>query len=1198
MKRKTRNISLLSAVIIMLIAAISYEQSFYDELSNTTISRQAQRYISSKSRAIDKYITVLTEAINAGENLWELPISNNYLVFVSAGAKPVYWNSNRISPDHIPFSSELACHRLDNAWFLYQSAVASNLRIDVLVNIKNNYSINNEYFENDDISHSELSQYSISETPQLGYNAVYGISNTPLFYFAKTELNKHNKQQSLWGTLMYLMFFLLLLIFASKWHRNSLINLLSVFFLGSLTLLIIRYLSFIPIIERSPLFDPSLYQQEGLMNNLGLLAIGAIFSLILSINIKHYTAEKHFPRVLSIISFTILIILFHFIIQQYVDILNETQINLQIYRIRLLRKETFWVYAILLSYIGAWGFLVSTVVNASQHHKHFYSYPILAALISLSLLIKHPVALSAAILYIYLSIIQHYNKRAQYAMLHLLTSTILLAGVISLITEHESLQKERFEKQFLINNLPSTLLQERDFKIEEKLTDLWNEMQDDITLKNMPMMVYSSSDYYANYLKSNYFNTYLKNYDIQVVICKPDNYLHIEGSNTSPNCYSYFENMLGQIGQRIRNTGFYWQNNNNGRVSYFGWLKIATESSSETSIFIDLESQILPEGQGYPEMMRNNSDKSYNIPSKYSFARYVNGQLISSSGNFRYSPSDKWIPDSEENAFHFDFDKSTHLVYRLSEQNRIVLSESKKSFLSPIYAFIYTFLLFYLCFLVSYLIMKQFRLKLQRSISNDIRITIYGVLLLSMLFVGTASVLFPLNIYKQNQENMIKEKSESFLYSISHDLSGVNQIHNVSQSALQNMLSALSNTLYKDVHIYDLNGKLYASSRPQLFSKKLQGNMMNPIAYNALHNTNMMDLMQVETIGNNEYTSSYFLISNASEEPLAYINIPFFNAQQDLNKSIYDYLVLLLNIYLLLIILVIILTYFSVTTITKPLLFIQEGLEQMKLGSNEKLNYHRDDEIGHLVDKYNIMVDELNESVQQLARSEREVAWQRMARQIAHEIKNPLTPMKLSIQHLARTKSASPERFEEFFDKTANTLIEQIDNLSNIATSFSTFAKISDGTPEVFNLNERLENITTLFKQSGNNLNFTPGPDDLHIKIDKDHLIQIFNNLIKNALQSVPDDRKPKISIAIKNTDELVEIMVCDNGCGINDDMQDKIFQPNFTTKNSGMGLGLAISQKMANNAGGEITFNNNENQGTTFIVTLPIIHKSNETFV
>ncbi len=1189
MNRRNRNITFITAVIIMLIAAVSYEQSFYEELSNTTISRQAQRYISSKSLAIDKYIEVLSEATEAGENLWELPISNNYNVFVSSGAHPIYWNTNRISPEHIPFSQQLTCHRIDNAWFLYKSTVAANKRIDVLVNIKNDYSINNEYFDNEDISKSELSQYSISEKPKLGYNIVYSINNQPLFYFAKTELNKHNKRQSLNATIIYFMLFLIILSFLSQWHKKNIINLISLLSFGFLFILGVHFYHFIPIFDRSPLFDPSLYSNTGLMDNLGMMSLGAILWLVFTYQVnrtlKYYQANNQqvFGGIL------IAIIFFYIIIQRYIDVIQNTDINLQIFRIRMISKETFWVYAILLSYIGGWGQLVTRLI-ANSRQQHLYLYPILALVLTIPLLLRCPFGISAAILYLYLNILsQRKRQHAQYLLLHLLGACMLLAGVISFITETETLKKENIQKEELISTLPSTLLQERDFEVEERLLDIWNQMQEDQTLQNIPRIIFNTPELYANYLKKHFFSNQLDNYDLQVVICHPYDYLQIVGSTTPPNCYAYFENMLEEEGERIKNTGFYWQNNNNGRVSYLGFLKMDKNTTAETTIFIDLESQILSEGQGYPEMLRDNNNKKHNLPSRFSYARYVNDHLISSSGDFRYAPSDKWIPEYESNYYSFNFNKERHLVYTISDNSCFVLSEPRQSILSPLYAFIYTFLMVYLSFLTVYMITHNLKIKLQRTISNDIRFTIYGVLLISLILVGSASVFFPLKIYKQNQENMINEKSQSFLSSIAREFSGIDRIENVSQSSLQSLLTSLSNTLYKDVNIYDLNGKLYASSRPQLFNLNLQGSMMNHKAYNALHNDNMMSQMQDETIGDNEYTASYFLISNSSEEPLAYINVPFFNSRQDLKKSIYDYLVLLLNIYLLLIILVLILTYISVTAITKPLLFIQEGLGKMKLGSNVKINYHRNDEIGHLVEKYNVMVDELNASVKQLAQSEREGAWKRMARQIAHEIKNPLTPMKLSIQHLMRTKNADPDIFDEYFKKTANTLVEQIDNLSNIATSFSTFAKISDGNPEYFNLNERIENVVTLFTQSGNNITINESHKDLQIYIDKDHFIQIFNNLIKNAIQSVPDERKAIIEISITSDNNKVTIYVKDNGCGIDKETSEKIFQPNFTTKNSGMGLGLAISQKMANNAQGEITFKNNNDQGTTFMVTLPI---------
>ena len=1184
-----RNITFLTAVIVLLITAVSYERSFFDELSNTQISRQAQRYISTKSIAIEKYIELLSDAVEKNEDLWDIPLSNNYLVFVSSSAKQVYWNSNRISPSNIPFSKQLICHKIDNAWFLYKSTIAANKRIDVLVNIKNDYPIRNEFFSNENTEQSELSQYSISELPRPGYDAAYDTNNRPLFYFAKTELNEHNRRHSLLASVIYFVLFLIILVYLSHWHKKSYINLLSVSSFGLIFLLLVRYFHFISIFSRTTLFDPQLYGATGLFSTIGMMILGGLFWLIFSFSLAQ--SIKYFkPKPRQAFAMVLLLMLLFFVFTlRYIDILQHTNINLQIFKILLITQDTFWVYAILLMFIGGWGRLCTAVVNTFKFHKGAFLYPLLSLIVLTPFVIKYPVALLSVAFFINFTLFMLRRKQmAQYALLHLLGASMLLAFVVTYITETESIKRSDLQKSLLISTMPTTLLQERDFQVEEKLLDIWNAMQDDINLQNMPLMMFNTPDFYTSYFKENYFDDGLKDYELQVVICNPDNYLQIEGSSASPNCYSYFENMLKDLGERIKNTNFYWQHNDNGRVSYFCWLKIAEGTLLETSIFIDLESQILTEGQGYPELIKDKSKNKHYLPEEISFARYANHKLITSSGDFRYPPTDKWMPTLEKNSTSINFNHQTHLCYRISDDSCVVLSEPRRTLLFPLYAFIYTFLMIYLSFIVVYLLTHQNSITLKRTISNDIRFTIYGVLLLSLLMVGSASILFPINIYKKNQQTAINEKSESFLSALSRELQAVSQIHSVSPALLQNELLSLSNTLYKDVHLYDLDGKLYASSRPQLFNLKLQGNIMSATAFRAFKYDNAMNQVFTETIGNNTYTSCYFMLSNGAEEPLGFVNVPFFNSQQDLKKSISDYLVLLLNIFLLLVILVIILTYFSVTAITKPLLIIQDGLSRMKLGSNEKISYAREDEIGSLVDKYNVMVDELNASVKQLAQNERDVAWQRMARQIAHEIKNPLTPMKLSIQHLARTKTVSPEAFDAFFNKTATTLVEQIDNLSNIATSFSTFAKISDGKPERLHINERINSIVTLFEQSGSNIKFVPSPEDIQVSMDKDHFIQIFNNLIKNALQSVPEERVPEIIITTLASSETATIRVKDNGTGIEKDTQSKIFEPNFTTKNSGMGLGLAISQKMTNNAQGEIRFETSETEGTTFIVDLP----------
>ncbi len=1205
MKRRLRNIILSTVVVIVAITAVSYERSFFDELSNKNISRQAQRYITTKSIQIENEIEHIADQLASGDGL-ELWINNkssdDFIIFVTTRNHVEYWNSNRISPENIPFSSKLMCKQIDNAWFLYKSYQLYHYRIDVLINIKNNYAISNEYFQNNDAYQSELSQYSLSDVPQIGYNPVYGEDGSPLFYFAKTELNEHNQRTSLFSSALFLLLFFFILLLLSRWHRNSSINLLSLIVLGLGILALIYYSNIIPVFNKTNLFTNTISIGRNTTSSLGMLSLYGILWIVTTYNVSKYILNKS-VTVLQAIGICLLsVITFHYILSIYLNILHNTPFSFQLYRIRYLSLETFWTYGILILFFSGWGRLVYVAVRSFRRHKFSYFYPFIALLLCYPFLHKNPIPVSFCTFFMLIIVFSHRRRKQMlnYSFINLLIAGILIALMMTLITEHESNKKNDEGQQALIQTLPTSLLYERDYFIEENLVDIWNEMQDDGTLKNLPTMFlnsvedyYTKRDFYTNYLKKKYFSGQLQEYDMQVVICNKNTELQVDETFMNPNCYNFFSNLLYDKSEVIKNTGFYWRKNNNGRVSYMCWFKTSENTAFETSLFIEFESPILSEGQGYPEMLREQSDATNTIPEESSFARYFDGKLITSSGRFRYPPSDKWIPTSNSRLFKVDFDRYSHVCYRIMDDTFVILSRQKPSVLYPVYAYIYNFLLFYLSFLIIHLFSKKHKIKYNHTISNSIRLTIFAILFLSLILIGTASVVFPLNVYKHNQEIAINDKGESILNGISNDLAGISNIHNVPKAVLINTLQSLSNTLSTDVNIYDLDGKFYASSRPQLFDYKLQGNMINPRAYKAFKYQNLTSQIHNETIGNNVYTSAYYVISNGSEEPIAYVNVPFFSSQKNLKRSLYDFVVLLLNLYLLLVFVVILVTFFSINAITKPLLFIQNGLSKMRLGSNEKIQYNRNDEIGSLVEKYNVMVDELNASVQQLAKNEREFAWQRMARQIAHEIKNPLTPMKLSIQHLARTKVANPEAFDDYFKKTANTLIDQIDNLSSIATSFSSFAKITDGTPEVLQVNERLTNVVTLFGQSGSNVEFESNVEDFAVFMDKDHFIQVLNNLIKNALQSIPEERDGRISVWTKNDNANIYIYVKDNGKGIDDETKDKIFQPNFTTKNSGMGLGLAISKKMINNAGGDITFTSIIDEGTTFEIRLPLYNET-----
>jgi len=260
----------------------------------------------------------------------------------------------------------------------------------------------------------------------------------------------------------------------------------------------------------------------------------------------------------------------------------------------------------------------------------------------------------------------------------------------------------------------------------------------------------------------------------------------------------------------------------------------------------------------------------------------------------------------------------------------------------------------------------------------------------------------------------------------------------------------------------------------------------------------------------------------------------------------------------------------------------------LKLGkSNEKIEWLRNDEIGKLIKDYNSMIDQIALSAEMLAKSEREQAWREMAKQVAHEIKNPLTPMKLSIQHLQKAWNDKVDDWDKRLNKFSKTLIEQIDSLSEIASEFSDFAKMSSTNFSILNLSEILQSTVNLFITSvDNNIEIeTKIEDNCLIYADKKQMIQVFNNLIKNAIQAVQSDEKGLIIIELTKDNTSVTLKIKDNGRGIDNEMKEKIFSPNFTTKSSGMGLGLAIVKSIIETNKGEIWFVSEEGKGTEFYI-------------
>jgi nitrogen fixation/metabolism regulation signal transduction histidine kinase len=300
----------------------------------------------------------------------------------------------------------------------------------------------------------------------------------------------------------------------------------------------------------------------------------------------------------------------------------------------------------------------------------------------------------------------------------------------------------------------------------------------------------------------------------------------------------------------------------------------------------------------------------------------------------------------------------------------------------------------------------------------------------------------------------------------------------------------------------------------------------------------------------------------------------------------------IMNIFTAIFLCFLVFSYFASRILTVPLRLITQKIQKTTLHDyNEPLEWESDDEIGLLVNEYNRMLVKLEESKQALSRSEKESAWREMAQQVAHEIKNPLTPMKLTLQHLQRTLlNGNGSLNKNSAEKSFITLLDQVDTLNDIATSFSAFAKMPTPKEEVFEIGAVVRKTIELYSNDSDvEISTDIAPGECYVKGDQQLMSRIFTNLIINGIQSVPNGRRPHIFIGLQKNVHNILVEIRDNGVGIPENIRNKIFIPNFSTKYAGSGIGLAVAKRGVEHAGGIIWFESEESKGTSFFIQLPL---------
>ena len=704
-------------------------------------------------------------------------------------------------------------------------------------------------------------------------------------------------------------------------------------------------------------------------------------------------------------------------------------------------------------------------------------------------------------------------------------------------------------------------------------------------------------------LRQQYFSGFWEKYDIHIALfdsmCVPV----IKSQHSAFDNNLYFDELIERRGRITSSPHFYSLNNASGKIGYLAKIPFyKSDKSKFGTLYMELDGKFISDEIGFPELLLDRNVGLSQELANYSYAKYKYNQLITQYGKNVYSSNGM---DFEPQKTLFNFvtkDGYNHLLYRPDVNTLIVLSKRDDGLIGKITTFSYLFAFFSLL-LLSILFFRQLSLsKLLENFSLKYRIQVLLVLivLISLALFGGGTIYYIKQQFEiKNREN-ISEKIHSVLMEVENRLGSDSEIllNNDLLEYTSFIMKKLSSVFFTDINIYDAHGNLYASSRPKVFDEGLTSKKMNPEAYLQIAILGKTEFIHDERIGKLDYLSAYIPLKNSEGKLLAYLNLPYFAKQNELEKEISGFLVALINIYVLLFALSIVTAIFISNYVTKPLKLIQDKLRNIKLGkTNEPIEWQENDEIGSLVSEYNRMIVELSNSADLLAKSERESAWREMAKQVAHEIKNPLTPMKLSVQHLQRTWKDHAPDMEEKMQQVTKIIIDQIDTLSNIATEFSNFANMPKANFGKVNLHDVLLNSISLFQESETiQLEFkTEITEEAWIWADKEQLLRVFNNLFKNAIQAIPEEREGFIRITskIKNNNYLV--MINDNGTGIRADILNKIFVPNFTTKNGGMGLGLAMVKNILENTGGQIWFETQVQKGTTFFVSLPCYKVENK---
>lgn len=974
------------------------------------------------------------------------------------------------------------------------------------------------------------------------------------------------------------------------------------------------------------IFTPLIYAKDEIFRSLGDLLLNVLLGFWLLLFFREHVKTIKPPivknrwqqRLVIILASFIMYVVGEFLSELIQSLVIDSRISFDVANPFSLNEYSI-IGFVILGFIS-FSFLffsqiINYLLNELTNFRHRTKYIFLAAvgMIWLTFRLQNPeIYYSVAmviwlIIYVVLLDVLSYRFENSLATVPFLFWLFLLTITTSAVLVYYNDQKELSLRE----RMAVELSKQKDPYVEMLLTDVTRQMEGDELLqlffqqstnstgRSMPRTILE------NELKQKYFKGYLGRFNVTFYAFN-EYFEPIYGGDTST-FPALSRRML--MGSELIGNELYYNERSFNDYSYIGRKDFYNNGIPSGYLMYELTPAVVNTQRLYPELLVDGEiyDPEKESSVAYSYAIYDQGQLVSNNNDFAF-PVKLYASDIPKDEITIQSEKGfSRLIYRASKDKIVIVVKENRSFVEFITLFAYMFCLFLLIIAIyrvlDLLVKARMRIgNLKALINISIRKKVHGTIIFIVVFafiiLGLTTILFFID--RSEREN--KERLSRTINEVSHDVEKVfadqrmfddleDLYDPIFQASLTSAIGEIADERALDINVYDRDGNLQVTTQPLITEKGLLSRKINPDAFLQLYRDPKIQWIQKEKIGSMKYLSGYAPL-RSNGEIFAYLNVPYFATQTELNQQISNFLVALINFNAFIFLIAGLLALLITNSITKSFSLVTERLRHVSLGQqNDEIEWEKNDEIGALVKEYNKMVRKLEVSAARLAKSEREGAWREMARQVAHEIKNPLTPMKLSIQYLQRAIDNDAPNVKQLAHNVAYTLVEQIEHLANIASDFSAFSRIDEANSEVLLLNEVLHSLKDLYQSHENcYIHFTPPGRAYYIFADKTQMNRLFTNLLQNAVQAVPEGREGHVTIAMEQAEDgWVVVSVEDNGEGIPPEIQPKIFVPNFTTKNSGTGLGLAMCKNIVEQARGEIWFETQLTVGTTFYVRLPL---------